>query len=476
MSDNNTTEKSLNLSALIALVVGSMIGAGIFSLPQNIAETASPGASLIGWIITGAGMLMLAFVFQSLSRRKPELESGIYAYAKAGFGNYLGFSSAWGYWLAAWLGNVSYYVLIFATLGYFFPVFGEGNTIPAILGASIFLWSLHILISRGIQGATFINQLVTVAKIIPLLTFIAITFMAFKMDIFSSDFWGKTTTLGSVSSQVKKMMMVTVWVFIGIEGASLFSARAKVRSDVGKATVIGFLFTLILLMMINFLSMGILSQPELAALKNPSTAYVLEKVVGSWGATFISIALIVSVCGALLAWTLFCAEVLYSAAVDNTMPKFLQKINSKNAPTNALLMSSLATQLFLIITYFSASTYNSMFYLATSMILIPYFFSASYGLLTAYKKEGYAASENPTKDIIISIMAVVYSIWLIYAAGIQYFLLSALLYVPGVIFYIMARKESNAEIFTTVEKIIFSIAVLAALFAAFSLYKGTLSI
>ena len=110
------------------------------------------------------------------------------------------------------------------------------------------------------------------------------------------------------------------------------------------------------------------------------------------------------------------------------------------------------------------------------MILIPYFFSASYGLLTAYKKEGYAASENPTKDIIISIIAVVYSIWLIYAAGIQYFLLSALLYVPGVIFYIMARKESNAEIFTTVEKIIFSIAVLAALFAAFSLYKGTLSI
>ena len=119
MSDS---ANKLKLGALIALVVGSMVGGGIFSLPQNIANSAGAGATLIGWLITGVGMLTLAFVFQTLANRKPELDGGVYAYAKAGFGDYMGFSSAWGYWISAWIGNVSYMVLLFSTLGYFFPV------------------------------------------------------------------------------------------------------------------------------------------------------------------------------------------------------------------------------------------------------------------------------------------------------------------------------------------------------------------
>ena len=135
--------QKLRLSALIALVVGSMIGGGIFSLPQNMAARADVGAILIGWAITAIGMLTLAFVFQTLANRKPELDSGVYAYAKAGFGDYMGFSSAWGYWISAWLGNVGYFVLLFSTLGYFFPVFGQGNTPIAIGCASVLLWALR---------------------------------------------------------------------------------------------------------------------------------------------------------------------------------------------------------------------------------------------------------------------------------------------------------------------------------------------
>lgn len=133
MSDS---ARKLKLGALIALVVGSMIGGGIFSLPQNMAASAGAGAVLIGWAITAVGMLTLAMVFQSLANRKPELDAGVYAYAKAGFGDYMGFSSAWGYWISAWIGNVSYFVLLFSTLGIFFPAFGEGNTLLSILCAS----------------------------------------------------------------------------------------------------------------------------------------------------------------------------------------------------------------------------------------------------------------------------------------------------------------------------------------------------
>ena len=116
MSDSSG---KLKLGALVALVVGSMIGGGIFSLPQNMAASAGVGAVLIGWAITAVGMLTLAFVFQTLANRKPDLDGGVYAYAKAGFGDYMGFSSAWGYWISAWLGNVGYFVLLFSTLGYF---------------------------------------------------------------------------------------------------------------------------------------------------------------------------------------------------------------------------------------------------------------------------------------------------------------------------------------------------------------------
>jgi arginine:ornithine antiporter / lysine permease len=245
MSDDS---KKLRIGALTALVVGSMVGGGIFSLPQNMAASAGPGAVLIGWLITGIGMLTLAFVFQTLANRKPDLDGGVYAYAKAGFGDYMGFSSAWGYWISAWIGNVSYFVLIFSTLGYFFPVFGEGNTLTAIVCASVLLWGLHFLVLRGVHEAAIINLITTVAKIVPLLTFIVIVVFAFDKGIFTVDFWAAgNIELGSVMKQVRGMMLVTVWVFIGIEGASIFSARAEKRSDVGKATVIGFIGVMALL-------------------------------------------------------------------------------------------------------------------------------------------------------------------------------------------------------------------------------------
>ncbi len=296
-----TTSKQLKLSALVALVMGSMIGGGIFSLPQNMAASASAGAILIGWAITAVGMLTLAFVFQSLANRKPELDAGVYAYAKAGFGDYMGFSSAWGYWISAWIGNVSYFVLLFSTLGYFVPMFGEGNTLPAVIGASLILWGVHFLVLRGIREAAFVNLVTTIAKIVPLILFIVITALAFRLDVFTADFWGRgNPELGSVMQQVRNMMLVTVWVFIGIEGANVFSARAERRSDVGRATVIGFYSVLALLVLVNVLSMGIMSQAELAGLKNPSMAGVLEQVVGRWGAVLISVGLVVSLAGALL--------------------------------------------------------------------------------------------------------------------------------------------------------------------------------
>ncbi|AVX90693.1 arginine-ornithine antiporter [Pseudomonas koreensis] len=468
----------LRLGALVALVVGSMIGGGIFSLPQNMAASADVGAVLIGWAITAVGMLTLAFVFQTLANRKPDLDGGVYAYAKAGFGDYMGFSSAWGYWISAWLGNVGYFVLLFSTLGYFFPVFGEGNTVAAVIGASVLLWAVHFLVLRGIKEAAFINLVTTVAKVVPLLLFVLIAVFAFKLDIFTADIWGvKNPDLGSVMNQVRNMMLVTVWVFIGIEGASIFSARAEKRSDVGKATVIGFITVLLFLVLVNVLSLGIMTQPELAKLQNPSMAAVLEHVVGHWGAVLISVGLIISLLGALLSWVLLCAEIMFAAAKDHTMPEFLRKENANHVPVNALWLTNAMVQLFLIITLFSASTYLSLIYLATSMILVPYLWSAAYALLLAVRGEtyeGFAAERR--KDLIIGGIALIYAVWLLYAGGVKYLLLSALLYAPGAILFAKAKLELKQAVFTNVEKLIFAAVVVGALVAAYGLYDGFLTL
>ncbi|MDF2489914.1 MAG: amino acid transporter [Pseudomonas sp.] len=475
MSDSSG---KLKLGALVALVVGSMIGGGIFSLPQNMAASAGVGAVLIGWGITAVGMLTLAFVFQTLANRKPDLDGGVYAYAKAGFGDYMGFSSAWGYWISAWLGNVGYFVLLFSTLGYFFPVFGQGNTPTAVIGASLLLWAVHFLVLRGIKEAAFINLVTTIAKVVPLALFALICVFAFRLDIFTADIWAVgTPELGSVMDQVRNMMLVTVWVFIGIEGASIFSSRAEKRSDVGKATVIGFITVLLFLVLVNVLSLGVMTQPELAGLQNPSMAAVLEHVVGQWGAVLISVGLIISLLGALLSWVLLCAEIMFAAAKDHTMPEFLRRENANQVPANALWLTNAMVQLFLVITLFSNSTYLSLIYLATSMILVPYLWSAGYAVLLAVRGETYEqAHAERRKDLFIAGVALIYALWLLYAGGVKYLLLSALLYAPGALLFAKAKRELGQPVFTQVEKLVFAGVVVGALVAAYGLHDGFLTL
>jgi arginine:ornithine antiporter / lysine permease len=475
-----TAEKGkLSLGLLVALVVGSIIGSGIFGLPQNMAVGAGAGAIVIGWAITGVGMLMLAFTYQMLAVRKPELDNGVYAYARALSGEYVGFNAAWGYWVSAWIGNVGYLVAAFGALGYFYPAFGEGNTGAAIIGASVVVWAVHFMVLRGIQGAAVLNAVVTAAKLIPLLLFIVLVAMAFQVSTFELNYWGDPK-LGSVLDQVRSTMLVTVWVFIGIEGASVYSARAARREDVGRATVIGFLVCLALLMGVSLLSMGIFTQPELAALKNPSMAPVLEKVVGTWGAVLIYLGLIISVGGGFLAWTLLAAESLFTPAGGGVMPAWLAKQNGKGVPAHALWLTNGMVQLFLILTLVSKASYLALISLSTAMILIPYLFSAIYGLKLAWMGRAGAgaatAERHPARDISITALAAVYCTWLLYAAGFKYLLLSALLYAPGAAIYLLAKKRRAERAFTGKELVILAVLLLVAAVSAYMLWAGRLSL
>src|SRR3954454_10593545 len=162
----------MSLPTLTGMVVGSMVGAGVFSLPARFGVATGILGSLIAWAVAGTGMLMLAFVFQNLAIRKPDLDSGVFIYAKAGFGDYAGFNSAIGFWASTVAGNTFYWVFITATLGGFFPAFGDGDTVLAVGAATVGVWLFHYLIPRGVRDAPVINRIVTVFKILPILVFI----------------------------------------------------------------------------------------------------------------------------------------------------------------------------------------------------------------------------------------------------------------------------------------------------------------
>ncbi|MBN9046586.1 MAG: arginine-ornithine antiporter [Rhizobiales bacterium] len=476
ISTTTSAGSKLRLGALTALVIGSMIGSGVFSLPQNMAAGAGPLAVIIGWAITAVGMLALVFVYQSLATRRPDLDAGPYAYAKAGFGPFVGFNSAWGYWISAWVGNVSYAVVVFSALSYFFPSFGDGNTWQAVLGASILLWAIHFLILAGVRQAAVVNLIVTVAKIAPIVLFIAIVAIAFKLDVFSLDFSGLgNASLGSVMTQVKSTMLVTLWVFIGIEGASVFSARAERRKDIATATVLGFFTCLALYALVSLLSLGIMTQPQLAALKNPSMAGVLEAVVGPWGAVLINIALVISVIGAFLSWTLLAAEIPHVAGKDGTMPSFFGHENARGAPSTSLTVTNVLVQLFLVITLFAHSTYQALFSIASVAILVPYIFSGAYAAKLAITGESYGANESRGGALFGGGLATVYGLWLVYAAGLSYLFMCAILYAPGIIFYVWARREDRQRIFHPVEAALAVALVAAGLYAAYEMWTGAIS-
>ena len=477
-TSSENADQKVSLPTLTAMVVGSMIGSGVFLLPRRFGTETGVLGAIIAWTIAGFGMLMLAFVFQRLATRKPQLDAGIFAYAKAGFGDYVGFNSAIGYWASACAGNTSYWVLITATMSAVVPAFGAGDTVLAVVVSAIGVWLFASLVMRGVKDAAVINYIVTVAKVVPILMFIVIAAIAFKADVFADNFWGgeEGYSLSAIWDQATGTMLITVFVFLGIEGASVYSRMARKREDVGRATIIGFLSVLSVFALVTMVSYGVMPQSELAGVSQPSMAAVLESVVGPWGSIFIRVGVIVSVLGAYLAWTLMAAEVLYIPAKSEDMPRFLARTNSHGAPVTALVMAAGLTSLLLVALLFAADALDFMLDLTAALSLIPYLLAAAYALKLTATRETYGDGKSLVADMVIAGLATVYTLFLIYAAGPDKLLLSCILYAPAAALYFKARRERGLRVFRPAEAVLFGVILLGAVAGVVSLATGAIEI
>ncbi|MGL5616366.1 MAG: basic amino acid/polyamine antiporter [Sarcina sp.] len=439
-------EKKLGLFGLIAMVVGSMVGSGIFQLPAEMANSCGPLSAIIAWIITGIGMFFIGKVFQILSNKRPDLYDGIYTYSREGFGSYVGFLSAWGYWFSHLLGNVSYIVLFIYALHNFFPQIGSLNSLPSLIISIIMIWGIIFIIAKSMKIANGLNEITTIAKIIPVILSIILLFVCFKFSTFSHDLFAthllnnNGQALGSIGHQINNGFLNTIWVFVGIESAVVISERAKNPKDVGKATIIGYLFTLVCYVLIVLLSFGALGHSALVNLQNPALGGVLQKTYGTWAAVIIDIGVLISVLGAWVAWNIINAEVPMTVARDRVFPRILGKKLKSGAAINALILNAIIMQIIFIFAMFANNAFTLVTNIATAMVLLPYLLSALF-LVKLAKKDG------EKRNLLYGILAAVFAIFSISTAGITGIAQILILYSLGLIFLIIRAVENKEKMF-----------------------------
>lgn len=465
----------LGLVGLTALVFSSIVGGGIYNISQNMAQHAGLGAIIISWLVTAIGMLFLVLTFKILADKRPDLNGGIYQYAQEGFGNYVGFNVAWGYWLCTAVGNVAYAVMLNDSTGAFFPSLLK-HGFPTVAFGTALIWGMYFLVSRGLKTASFVNTVISVIQVVTLVVIIGILIIYFKAGLFTYDFWGRISDLGGVGHQVKQTMLVTLWCFTGIEGAVMMSSRAKKSSDVGKAGIIGFLSAWLLYALVSVLSFGLMKQPEMANLPDPSIAYILKSVCGGWAYYFVIIAVIVSLIGGWIAWTLVCAQVPYEAANVKIFPKQFLKTNSSNMPSYGLIVSSIVMNVFLCVVVTASSVYEAALDLTSLMALPSYLFSGIFLWMESRKPQFSARlSKGQTLSYwLIGMFATIFCAYIFYSTDWTLLLVTLLFYLPGTYFYIKARRQyyPNQSTFSAREKILFGMLIIGCIAAMILLVLG----
>jgi arginine:ornithine antiporter / lysine permease len=462
--------KKWGVGILTAMVVGNMVGAGIFMLPSTLAKTASPLATIITWLLTGLGVLTLAFVFGNLAIRRPDLTTGPQSHAYALFtdkkkGRIAGFSMVWGYWVANWASNVAIITSFAGYLTTFFPVMTSSDVLFTIgsfqvevgkgitfLICSALLWATHFLLVRGVHGAGKITFIATATKIIGFALFIIVALFAFQTSTFGEWYTPVVNTNGEtlhLLGQVNQAAILTLWAFIGIESAVLLSNRAKSQQAVKQATIFGLVITLIIYLAITLLTMGVVPAEVLKASDKPFVD-ALNIILGSSGGKIMALLGLTCLFGSILGWVLLASEVPYQAAKLGFFPKFFAHENKNGSPTRSLLITNCMSQLFIFSTLSSSITeaYDFVIVVSTLAYLIPYLVSPVFQLKLVLTGETYDTIRGSRGlDAILAVLAITYSLYAIISGSgnMTTFLLGIGLFFVGFILYPLNERYENRK-------------------------------
>ena len=327
------TAGGLGLVACTALVVGNMIGSGIFLLPASLAVFGP--ISLVGWIVTSAGALVLAVIFGRLSRLVSRT-GGPYAYTESGFGEFAGFIIAWGYWIALWTGNAGVAVALAGYVGFLFPdVAASSNASLAV--ALIAIWTLTLVNIRGVAEAGLVQVVTTVLKLVPL----ALIGTLGLLWVDAANFTPFNTSGQSDLAAISAAAALTLWAYLGLESATVPSGDViDPERTIPRATILGVLIAAAVYISVTTVAIGVVPSAELADSAAP-LALVAAVMWGSIGGMLVAVGAVISTFGTLNGFTLLTGQVPYGAALDRVFPERLGWLSRYGTPANALVFSNL---------------------------------------------------------------------------------------------------------------------------------------
>ena len=434
----NSKPQKIGLITATSLVIGNMIGAGIFLVPSSLAGFGS--ISLLAWVFTATGALVLAKIFSNMSKIFVNKSGGPYYYSKAGFGDFIGFLVAWGYWISVWVSNAAVVIAIIGALSHFFPVLDTNPVIAVSVGLGM-IWVLTWINSKGMKSSGKIQVITTVLKLLPLIFVIIVGIFFFDLNNFPSFNLTGESSWAAISSAAA----ITLYAFLGIESASIPAGNVEnPEKTVPRATMLGTIIVTFVYLLSSVVLFGIIPVDELASSPKPF-ADAGQIIAGDFGGYFVAAGAAISGIGCLNGWILLSGQLPMATAQDNMFPRVFKRENSSGAPYIGLLIGSGLTS-FLVLMNLSDGLVRAFTFLlniTVFTVLVPYLFVAAAYIIVIIEKNLHF--NNAIKTFTLGTLGATYSIWAIFGSGSDTVYYGFLLLLAGIPFYVLMQWNKRKK-------------------------------
>lgn len=441
MAQDKSGKGEMGFWTCTALVVGNMVGSGVFLLPASL--TPYGGLSLIGWLVSSAGAVLLALTFSRLARLNPAA-GGPYAYTRDAFGSFAGYLCAWIYWMAAWIGNAAISVTLVGYLQVFLPVLRDPLLmVVAAIGA---IWLCTLINLRGIRSFAYAQNLLTVLKLVPLLLVGLLGWFYFNPSYLRIP---EPAALpgGGYAQAIATTAALTLWSFIGLESATVPAEHVRdPRRTIPRATLVGTLVAAAVYILSNTAVQGILP-PELLGRSSAPFADAARVMLGDWGYYLIAGGAVIACLGALNGWVLLQGQIPMAPARDGLLPAILAGTNKHGVPANGMLISGGLVTLLVLLNGQGEliEVFNVIILLGTMAGVVPYVFCAAALLhLMAVRPADFGEREK-ARLLCIGCCAFIYSMWALYGTGEQAVFWGFLVLMVGIPLYTWRQWRNRLQ-------------------------------
>ena len=404
------TKDKIGFWTCTSLVIGNMIGSGVFLLPAALAVYGS--ISLLGWLFSTLGAFSLAILFSYLSKAMPSV-GGPYAYTREGLGEFAAFLVAWGYWISVWCGNAAITVAFVSYLSVFFPILAINNMAAILTGLSA-IWVLTWVNSRGVKAAGNVQLVTTILKLTPLVLIAIFGIFYVDWQHFTPFNRSNETTFSAMTSTAT----LTLWAYLGMESATIPADNVEnPEKNIPRATIFGTAIAAFVYIFGTIAVMGIIA-PDILQNSSAPFADAAAKIWGETARQWIALGAIISTFGALNGWILLQGQVPLAMAKDKLFPSLFRKENSKGAPIFGIVISSILLSVLMSMNFSKSlvEQFKFMILLSTLTVLIPYLFSAA-SFFIILKKQNLILPKDRIVKLVVAFFAFAFSLWAVVGSG-----------------------------------------------------------